>query len=211
MAKKHNILMGGGMSTYPGYKGGNGGVENLSTYSANCRIEHSDARRLDSGRLVLGGENLSFDIERHCLWDEKYNLLPFKYSMMIDGYYPVSKWPFLGRESKPTKGEFAKIASQLEGFVLEEESQWVKDGGLMYTNPDKNVFINWSNNWGRICLGVIQQEPVLELNIVTNEIVPYAVSLFNRLSPDLQLTEFVVKMSIETALLSDKLIPRCRI
>ncbi len=207
MAERHNILKHGGTTTYPGYRGGNGYVENLSTYRANCMIEKSNDRRL----ILSDDEDLAFDIERHISWGEQYNLLPFKYSMMIDGYYPIRKWPFLGRESKPSKEEFAQIASQLEGFVLDEESQWVKDGGLMYRSSDKNVFVNWSSWRKRICLGVIQQKPLLDLNIVTNEIVPYAVSLFNRLSPALQLTDFVVDMSIDAALLSNKLIPKCRI
>lgn len=200
-------------NTYPGYRGGSGYVENLSCYK-------EDARPYSKQDLdVLFKEGLAFDIERHVSWDERYNLEPFQYSMMIDGYYPIIFWPWLRKKSRPTKEEFVKIVSQLEGFMLDEEVTNRSGGEPQYVNSENNIFINWSNTsnsvpkMGRdqICIGVIQNEPIPDLYIVTSEIVPYAVGLFNQLSPARKLDPKIVEESIRIAQESDKILPKCRI
>jgi hypothetical protein len=210
--KRVTVLKGHQGSTYPGYRGSSGYVENLSCYSEDARPNS----RQDLAVLV--NEWLAFDIERHVSWDEHYNLKPFLYSMMIDGYYPISFWPWFRKKSHPTREEFAKIASQLSGFIIDEEFS-SRIGEPQYINPEKNIFINWSNisssapkmGRDRICLGIIQKEPIPDLYVVTSEIVPYAVRLFNQLSPSRKLDQNIVEESIRIAHESNKILPKCRV
>ena len=198
---------------YPGYTGGNQCVENLSMY----REEPVFRRETD----VIDSEGLAFDIERHVGWDTAtLELRPFTYSMMIDGYYPITGWPF-SRKYQPSVEEFEKIARGLGGFIKDEETseRFSHRGqrGAYFLNPDRNMFINWSvsnsvppRGPDTICIGVVQNEPVADLRQVTDEIVPYAVSVFNRLSPTSQISDELVKRSIETAVAGLKIIPQRR-
>jgi hypothetical protein len=127
-------------------------------------------------------EWLAFDIERHITWDRDYSLQPFAYSMMIDGFYPVARPHLLFGQSRPTIEDFSLAAAGLPGFVLDKEITLARNGLLTYRNPGRNLLINWSET-DRICIGVIQQSPVLQLEVVTEEIVPYATEVFNHLNP----------------------------
>lgn len=189
-------------SVYPGYRGGSGFVENLCRYREGLRMWDEKAIR---------DEWLAFDIERHVSWDTTdYSLNPFTYSMMIDGYYPVSRLTMLGRISHPAVEEFSALAETLEGFTLDQHTTLERNGSHSYTNTDRNLFINWSNH-GRICIGVIQTEPVPTLEQVTEEIVPYAVDVFNQLSPTRKISPDTVGKAIKTAQEGDKLLPHCRV
>jgi hypothetical protein len=210
---KKSSLRGIQESIYPGYVWSPGFVENLSSYREDFE--------LFEGALI--NPVLAFDIERVVSWDRCYNLLPFKYSMMIDVYYTVSR---LRKETRPTREGFRKKVSRLDGFILEEDRNDMNDksdvmsikGLLEYTNLQKNVFTNWSINTynsmikrDKICVGVIQKTPVSELSPVLKDVVPYAVSVFNQLSPERKLDEAIVEESIKVALESDKILPKCRI
>ncbi|MCK4927343.1 MAG: hypothetical protein KAS11_02675 [Candidatus Aenigmarchaeota archaeon] len=197
-------------STYPGYSSGHGYIENLSHYIEDGRpLSKQDPD-------VLIAEGLVFDIERLVSWDKEYNLEPFQYSMMIDGYYPLSFWPWLRKKSHPTKEEFVEIASQLPDFAIDEEISNRREVP-QYRNSDNNIFINYrlftSNSIlkrGRdqICIGVIRKEPTSDLDTITNEIVPYAVELFNQLSPTRKLDKDIVEKSIKFAHENDKILPK---
>ncbi|OGG08886.1 hypothetical protein A2154_04625 [Candidatus Gottesmanbacteria bacterium RBG_16_43_7] len=130
--------------------------------------------------------------------------------MMIDGYYPISKWEFMGRKTKPTLEEFSEIAESLSGFVLDQITTLARNGLHTYRNRERNLFVNWSKTNKIICIGIIQEMPVLDLGIVTHEIVPYAVEIFNRLSPTWQIGEELVRRSLEAALEGSKIIPQRR-
>lgn len=189
------------ISIYPGHRGGNGFVENIGSYREGVRMWDEKAIR---------DEWLAFDIERHVSWNPKdYTLHPFTYSMMIDGYYPISKLSALGRVNHPTVEEFSAKAERLEGFTLDHEITLARNGLHQYINSARNVFINWSRR-ERISIGVIQEEPVSTLEEVTDRIVPYAVDIFNQLSPTRKISKKVVDRVVRTAQEGNKLIPRLR-
>ncbi|NOQ38102.1 hypothetical protein GQ472_04390 [archaeon] len=199
-------------STYPGYKGGSGYVENLSHYI-------KDGRPLRDDPDVLIAEDLVFDIERLVSWDTDYNLKPFTYSMMINGYYPLSFWPWHRKNNHPTKEEFIEIASQLPDFAIDEEFS-NRTEIPQYRNSDNNIFTNYrtftskgvlKRRRDQICIGVIQNDRTSDLYTVTNEIVPYAVEIFNRLSPTRKLNQDIVERSIKFAHENDKILPECRV
>src|SRR3989338_10130827 len=70
---------------FPGHKGGNSFVENLSSYMEDVVYDRS-------GRLIR--TSLQFDINRYTKWDKNYNLAPFRYETRITGFYPVARFPF---------------------------------------------------------------------------------------------------------------------
>lgn len=72
-------------TVYPCYRGGNGFVENLTSYRENVVLRDKE---------IMIEDALQFDIERLVSWDSDYKLYPFTYSMMIDGFYPISRLPF---------------------------------------------------------------------------------------------------------------------
>lgn len=192
--------------TYPGYRGGRYFIENLSFYGERVRMWDERALR---------DRWLAFDIERHVSWDKDLNLLPFTYSMMIDGFYPISKLSFLGRESIPTLEQFSEVASKLEGFILDETVTIENNGLHGYRNPKRNIFINWDissprKRKNRIMVGVIQEKPVSDLSEVLNIITPYAASIFNHLSPTLKISDEVIEESIRVAINSNQIIPQLR-
>lgn len=197
------IFEGTGILIYPGDKGGNRVVENLTTYREDPTFfPESD---------IVRSSRLEFDIERHVGWDPwSMELHPFSYSMMINGRYPVSRWEFLGGKSRSTVEEFSSIAQVLSGFVFDQEITLARNGLHTYRNKERNVFINWSKRDGRINIGVIQERPVSNLRVVTDEIVPYAVDVFNRLSPTYQIGEDLVRRSVEAAIEGSKIIPQRR-
>jgi len=207
MKRIERSLKGNSGTIYPPFRGGNRYVENLTTYREDFRLLF--------GAII--DDFLAFDIEKYVSWDKQYNLMPFMYSMMIDGCYPISRLSFLGKKSKPTREEFVKRACQLHGFVLDEEV--TSRGFLTYVNRERNISINWDDKSNsvpklgrdKICIGVIQANPVPELQTVTNEIIPYAVSIFNQLSPTRKIDQYIVNESIRLAFESDKILPRCRV
>lgn len=189
-------------SVYPGHRGGNQFPENLTTYEEDpVFFKGTDAVR--ASRLI-------FAIERVVKWDPStWKLDPFTYSVMMDVIYPVSRWESLGRESRPTVEEFTQVAESLPGFAIDEQVS--KNGQPTYRNPSDNLFINWSRMGGRkICIGVIQQKPVPNLITVTEETIPHAVEIFNRLSPTKKIGEELVRKSIEAAIEGSKIIPQLR-
>lgn len=107
--------------------------------------------------------------------------------------------------------EFDEIASSLEGFTLDHRITLEVNGQRTYRNHSRNLFINWSIPSGRrICIGAIQEKPVSDLAIVTGEIVPYAISIFNKLSPTKKIQQNIVDQSIREAQQADLIIPKYR-
>jgi len=189
--------------TFPGYRGGNGYVENLTSYREDAVIDE---------RGVVIKEALQFDIERHVEWDSQYKLRPFTYSMMIDGYYPISRFPFRRRKVRPTLEEFDETIATLNEFILDDRITLEYNGLRVYRNPSQNIFVDWSIDSGKkICVGVIQEEPVSDLAVVTDIIVPYAISVFNIVSPTKKISQNIVDESVREARKAHLIIPRRRI
>ena len=193
-------MRGTRVSHYPGYKGGNSYIENLSTYSEDPVYFR--------GTEAIHHEGLSFDIERHVSWDRQtLELHPFTHSMMIDAYYPASRLGRFGKVSHPTVEEFIAIAQSLDGFTADPNSGIQPE----FKNSKKNLFINWSVlDPRRICIGVIQLDPVDDLQVITRVIVPDAVEIFNRLSPTYQITPELVARSVELAEAGALIMPQRR-
>lgn len=165
-----------------GYDGG----ENLSTYREGCLLVE--------GKIPVD-EAIAFDIERFV----SPSMTP-EYSMMINGYY---------HGKRPTRADFAKRVgeldrvSELDSFVLTgDEPEF-----LCYDNLGRNILVDRiPHNYGKskIGIGVVQRNRIPELRVVVGEVVPYAVSVFNQLSPTWKLRDDIVRKSIELALESDK-------
>lgn len=173
---------------YPGFKGGGRRVIcNLSSYSS----EEQNPR-------------IRFDIERLVQWDRNLKLLPFTYSFMINSH---QEKPQDYKEIEKMKAEFMKQVSQMSGFQFEKQ----RDNFVDYVNPQHhNILVDWinsSDSW--ITIGVIQERKLPELNQVIQSL-PYAVNIFNTLSP-YKLEQEVVEESISIARKSNLLIPRCRL
>jgi hypothetical protein len=194
------------MEFYPGFRGGNGCVENLSSFKINASFYP------ESTEVYQDVEDLQFDIERHIRWDSRLRLKPFLYSTMINGYYPINRKMFPGERSYPTKEEFVGLAQKLKGFrVYSDKPSW-------FSNDQNSVIVNWILSEkptllrrGRVSVGVIQRDPISDLSVVTGEIVPYVVALFNHLSPKWKISDDVTKEAIEIATLKNEYIPRCRV
>lgn len=181
-------------SIYPGYEGtGNSSLHNLSTYSEG--IKGADRK-------------LAFDIERRFFWDpKKYTLLNYVYSMMIDGSYQHGWWPFKDAFPRPTFAQVRSVMSRESGYVLVKNDNQV----LKFANPDRNVFVSLSDHPGSRLLGVVQENQIPDLEQVLNDIVPYAVGLFNRLSPVWKVSETIMVQSIAVARQSVQVVPECRL
>lgn len=204
------LFRGVQVSVYPGHKGSSySSGANISTYREGVTMSRDGRTIRDSW--------LEFDIERLYTWNNEYQLQSFTYSMMINGLYPISRFGWLGVKSHPTREEFMELVSQLSGFVLDEEVS-IRFGFLTYRNPHRNIFVNWTGESNtlpktkrdRIGIGVIQEKPVPDLQTVTDEIVPYAVAVFNKLSLIRQITPSVVEQAIRFAVEGNKIIPRYR-
>ena len=141
------LLKGLEYSTYPGYKGGgnSSGPENLSTYREKVTMRDEE---------VIRDWWLAFDIERHYTWGKDFSILSYAYSMMIDGHYPMRRWPFLGKGSHPTVEEFSSIAEQLGDFVLDDTITLERNGLHTYRNPTE-IYLS-------IGVIIIEQEADLE-------------------------------------------------
>jgi hypothetical protein len=191
---------------YPGYKGsGRIGGNNLVSYNERVTPWGED-HIIDSW--------LQFDIERDFSWDEHYNLGPYTYSMMINAYYPTTRrFGLVGpRINHPSQEEFETIAQGMPGFSKSEPRPvWP----IVYTNLDRNVFTDWAgsttNYPSRTNIGVIQKEHALNIDVVLNDITPYAAEAFNRLSPTRQISPEVLEKVIALAWEANKITPRCRI
>lgn len=194
---EHNHLLKGTTEplVFPGYKGGNGVVQNLSSYMENPVMKE--------GSIL--STTLQFDIERHVSWDEHYLLLPFTYSTMIDVIYSPGIWMFGKRRSSVQK--FDQTASSLKGFVLDTKITLEKNGLRTYKNPEQNVFINWSSLRKNVIIGIIQQDPVDSLSVVLEKIVPYCIDISNKLNPGRKISLGLVNQMVELALQSDKVLP----
>lgn len=176
----------------PDYTGGNGTVDILASYKQKPVVAV-----VETGLIVDAA--LQFDIERHISWDQDYRILPFTYSMMIGGCYSGSRLPFGREKRRPTLAEFEEAALSLDGFRLDDNSVH-QQGQRRYVNLDHNVFINWMSHPKKVSFGVVQETPVANLTQVTDEIVPYAVSVFNRLSPTNKIHQDIVDKYVAEAL-----------
>jgi len=168
-------------------------VENLSRYQ-------EDAVYNNEGLVEMG---LVFDIERWFSWDQTGQLRPIRYSMMIDGYYPIN---MLSSE------KIAQMAGRLEGFAFDEEVSNEMEDGVQFANSQRNIFINRDvssfpsvQGERKICIGVVQQNPIPNVQTVLDDIVPYAVSVFNHLSPTYKISEEIVEASIKIAIESNRI------
>jgi len=180
---------------YPGLiNKGNRIIQNLCSYREGTNIQEIN-KPGDSMNGII------FDVERTVTWDKTCKLLPFAYSIMIDRFYPS--------ERGPTLEKFTVVADQLLGFTHKPNKQKYTPY-REYVNPEGNLFINWSIDNKGVCIGVIQKNPIPELDRVVVEIIPYAVEVFNQLSPDRQLSQDVLKKSVAIARESDKILPRRR-
>lgn len=184
-------------------------IENLSSFRSGVGMEIIKVR---AGRTHITSKEtylLAFDIERHSPCSEAFSLLSFTYSMMIDRYDPKKKGR--GIKSKPTKLEFATAITQLDGFVsFEGKPNTLYE--LWFRNTEKNVFANWMarSRYGEraiaeVRIGVIQEKPMPDLRTVTDEIVPYAVRVFNHLNPTRVISANLVEKSIRIALKSNEI------
>lgn len=196
---------------------------NLSSYRENTRRKPATGTlyHVKAGSIVktkkkvpmgfMAESDLEFDIERY-VTDEGTSP---KYSMMINGYYP-----YASAASRPTREDFSRLVSELGGFKLQynrRDKKLTEFWGnrlIEYRHDKKNIFVNWSlgedvvdEGKYRICIGVIQRKPVPDLQVVSKEIVPYAASIFNKLSPTIKLEQAVVKASVKLALRNSRTAP----
>lgn len=172
-------------SKYPGYKGGYSVTENLCLYREGVTYF--------PGTEIINTERLAFDIERLLTWDRLYGLLPFRYSMMIDAFYPVINRRFRKPVTSPTLATFDAAVRTIPGHVYDDTRPYPRFGIHQFEFPADNLFVNWSlPEKNTVCIGVIQKHPVMDLETVITHIVPRAVAIFNRLCPTRQIQEDTV-------------------
>lgn len=165
------------VSVYPGYRGGNSIRENLVTYRQDPEFFE--------GTSVIKSEGLAFDIERNVKWDPvTYELFPFTYSMMIDGFY---------NKNESTASAFIEGVKNLQGYVMDNQITLERHGMIQFISVSENLFVNWSRHKNNTCIGVIQIGPEQNLEIVLKKIVPNAVEVFNILSPTYKVGKELIK------------------
>jgi len=166
-------------------------------------------RRVICNLSSYGIGKIDFDIERTVEWHGKfqgYELLPFTYSFMINSYQPI---PRRQKDIKRLKKEFKDRMSNKPGFILDSDEDDLVD----YVNPGQHdILVDWINHSGsdnpHITIGVIQAKKLPELDQVIQSL-PYAVEIFNELSPN-KLEQEVVDRSIAIARQGNLVLPRCR-
>lgn len=191
---------------YPGYRGGDGFVQNLSSYRENVRwFEPGEVERDDT---------LQLDIERHVRWDRNLNLLPYEYSAMARASYPrFSKIrEILGLPFGPTREKFDEMVQQLSGFVRDERLSQEKTG-LWYRNASLGILVDWNLEHYRrhVSVAAVHYEKVATLDELLERVFPNIVTLFNKINPTRELDPDVVEKTIALAREEDVIHPRCRI
>jgi len=162
-------------------------------------------RRVICNLSSYGTEKIDFDIERTVEWHGKfqgYELLPFTYSFMINSNQPI---PWRQKNIEKLKREFIDRMSKKQEFILDQD----REDFVGYVNPEHHdILVDWIRLDSSITLGVIQAKKLQDLDQVIQSL-PYAVDLFNQLSPH-KLEQEVVDRSIAIARQSDLVLPRCK-
>ena len=123
--------------------------------------------------------------------------------MVIIGNYPKGRLSFLGIRRNPTLTEFTEAASKLEGYSLSE----TRTDFAKFINKQNNLSVHLTQSGSRITLVVTQTAPVLSLDAVADQIIPYAASVFNNLSPTWKVNEQVIRQSVSIAKKRNQIIP----
>lgn len=158
-------------------------IQNLVRYG-----EYYDSK-LDGNNQPL---KLHFDIERHV--PKNKERAGFRYSAIINLYNSPSSE---SRKVKTlTQAEFAEKMREMEGFEEVEGHN-----GTHFTNSTNGILVNWfpPHDGGDILLGVIHTTPLTALSEVTGTIAPELVRIFNQLSPEVKITDEVLKQAVALA------------
>ncbi|OGE14657.1 hypothetical protein A3F00_01180 [Candidatus Daviesbacteria bacterium RIFCSPHIGHO2_12_FULL_37_11] len=196
MAEIAILMRGLERSIYPGNKRGRSisEPEKLSVYGENVSTW---------GEGVIRSRGLGLDIERQFVWGDNSEILKYYYSMVIIGNYPKGRLSFLGIRRNPTLTEFTEAASKLEGYSLSE----TRTDFAKFINKQNNLSVHLTQSGSRITLVVTQTAPVLSLDAVADQIIPYAASVFNNLSPTWKVNEQVIRQSVSIAKKRNQIIP----
>ena len=177
----------------------NTGIENLASYE----------ERLDFFQ-DSGEKTIEFDIERITTWNKPSERPNSLYAIMIDGYDFILDYE---KKLKPSFKDFRALVKALGGFKVSTRDGPESFNGPRnpneYVNEGRNVFVNWDKSYdrGRLFVGVIQARRIPQLEVVVNDIVPYAVEVFNSIGMQWKLGKGAVEKTIEVALKADKIKP----
>lgn len=191
--------------SYPGFRGSG------TSYPFPLSIYHEDPSFHKASREIIRKSATEFKISRTVSWDpETYALLPFGYSVDLTAYYPTHR--FRRGQNRPTASEFDEKVAQLLGphpKTLREHH---------YFDPEWFLEIGWrlsnsipKDGLDKIRISVRQTEPVTDLSLLTDEIVPRAVGIFNALNPNRAISPSVQQEVVEGAIAANTYLPQCRI
>ena len=191
---------------YPGYRGGTGFVQNLSSYREDLRWWEPEVVERDN--------TLQLDIERHVSWNRHLDLFPYRYSAMASASYPRSTIlrEALHLPSGPTREQFEGMVSNLSGFVVDERISR-QQASLWYRNFSLGILVDWNVEHYRpyVSVAAVHFETVPTLDELLKKIFPHIVSLFNEINPTRKLDSVVVNKIIDLAKQRDAIIPQCRV
>ncbi|MBI2175778.1 hypothetical protein HYU40_00300 [Candidatus Woesearchaeota archaeon] len=174
----------------------NTGIENLASYEEGLYLIPQRSHRI-----------IDFDIERITTWRKPSEQPSSLYAIMIDGYDFLFDYK---EKLRPSFKDFRTNAKALGGFKVSTRDGPESFNGprnpTEYINEGRNVFVNWhkSDDRERLCVGVIQARRIPQLEVVVNDIIPYAVEVFNKLGMRWKIGKEAVERNVELALQGDK-------